>query len=150
MLLNCQNKCVKCATMQTAIRNYNTNTKRVTARYNCSSVTSSIITTMNGNRLKITRISACKCQYICVIFLKIIIGIKMVEKHKTRENQQTIYNCNMCNSTIKITLYFITTRKAAKGIKNIINAVDGQGLANNYDRQIQGQTNFRSTFVMLK
>ena len=72
----------------------------------------------------------------------------MVEKHKTRKNQQTFYKCNMCNNTIKITLYCITTRKAAKVIKNIINAVDG--LANSYDRQIQGQTNFISTFVMLK
>ena len=74
----------------------------------------------------------------------------MVEKHKTRKNQQTFYKCNMCNNTIKITLYCITTRKSAKVIKNIVNAVDGQGLANNYDRQIKGQTNFRSTFVMLK
>ena len=136
--------------MQTKIRNCCTNTNRVTARYNCSSVTSSIITTMNGSRLKITRIFVCKCQYLSVTFSKILIGIKMVEKHKTRKNQQTFYKCNMCNNTIKITLYCITTRKAAKGIKNIINAVDGQGLANNYDRQIQGQTNFRSTFVMLK
>ena len=35
-------------------------------------------------------------------------------------------------------------------MKNINNAVDGRGLANNYDRQIQRRTNFRSTFVMLK
>ena len=56
----------------------------------------------------------------------------------------------MCNNTIKITLYWKTTRKATKEIKNLNNAVDGQGLANNYDRQIQGKTNFRSTFVMLK
>ena len=75
---------------------------------------------------------------------------KMVEKHNTRKNKQTFYKCNMCNNTIKITVYCITTRKAAKRIKNIINVVDGQGLANNYDRQIQRQTNFRSTFVMLK
>ena len=74
----------------------------------------------------------------------------MVEKYKTRKNQQTFYNCNMCNNTIKITLYCITTRKAAKVIKKIVNAVDGPGLANNYDRQIQVQTNFRSTCAMLK
>ena len=61
-----------------------------------------------------------------------------------------MFKCNMCNNIIKITLYCTTTRKAAKWRKNIINAVGGQGLANNYDRQIQGQTNFRSTFVMLK
>ena len=30
------------------------------------------------------------------------------------------------------------------------NVVDEQGLAHNYDRQIQGQTNFISTFVILK
>ena len=47
-------------------------------------------------------------------------------------------------------MYCITTRKDANGIKNIINAVDGQWLANNYDRQIQEETNFRSSFLMLK
>ena len=41
-------------------------------------------------------------------------------------------------------------KKGTKGIKNVINAVDGQGLANNYDRKIQGETKFRSTFVMHK
>ena len=35
-------------------------------------------------------------------------------------------------------------------MKNIIIAVNGQELANNYDRQTQGQTKFISTFVMLK
>ena len=65
----------------------------------------------------------------------------MVEKHNTRKNQQTFYECNMCNNTIKITLYCITKRKSSKVIKNIVNAVDGQGLANNYDRQIQRHTN---------
>ena len=88
--------------------------------------------------------------YLSVTFEKILNDIKIKEKHKTRKNQQTFYKCNMCNNTIKITLYCITTIKAAKGIKNIINAVDGQGLANNYERQIQGQTKLRSTFVMLK
>ena len=43
----------------------------------------------------------------------------------------------------------MTTRKDGREIKNIINAVDGQGLTNNYDGQIQGQTNFKSIFVML-
>ena len=37
--------------------------------------------------------------------------------------------------------YFITTRKAAKWIKNNISAVNGQGLADNYKGQIQGQSN---------
>ena len=105
---------------------------------------------MNGSMLRITRIFLCKCQYLSVTFAKILIGIKLVEKHKTRKNQQIFYKCNMCNNTIKISLYCITTRKAAKGINNIINAVDGHGLAKNYDGQIQGHTNFRSTFVMLK
>ena len=41
-------------------------------------------------------------------------------------------------------------KKVAKGIKNIIIAIDRQGLANNYDRQIQGLINFRSTLDMLK
>ena len=126
--------------MQTKIKNCCTNTNRVTARYNCSSVTCSIITTMNGSRLKITRIFVCKCQYLSVTFVKILIGIKIVEKYKTRKNQQAVYKCNMCNNTIKITLYCITIRKAAKGIENMINAVDLKGVANNYDRKIQGQT----------
>ena len=81
---------------------------------------------------------------------KILIGIKMVEKHKIRKNQQTFYKFNMCNNTIKITLYCITTGKSTKGIKNIINVVDEQELANNYDSQVQEHTNFRRTFVMLK
>ena len=72
------------------------------------------------------------------------------KEHKTRKDQQIFYKCNICNNTINITLYCITTRKAAKKINNVINVVDGQGLANNHDRQIRGQTNFRSTFVMLK
>ena len=44
------------------------------------------------------------------------------------------------------------TKKRKRDLKkkNIINAVCGQGLANNYDKQIQGQTNFRSNLVMLK
>ena len=70
-----------------------------------------------------------------------------------RQDQEIVANickCNMCKNTIKITLFCITTRKAANGIKNIINGVNGQGLANNYDRQIQEQTYFKSTFVMLK
>ena len=83
-------------------------------------------------------------QYLSVTFTK------TVEKHETSKNQQTLYKCNMCNNTIKIASYCITKRKTAKGIKNIIIAVDGQGLANNYDSQIQGQTNFRSTFVIIK
>ena len=74
--------------MQTKIRNCCRNTNRVTARYNGSSVTSSIITTINGSKLKIKRIVVCKCQYLRVTFAKIIIGIKLIEKHKTRKNQK--------------------------------------------------------------
>ena len=64
-------------------------------------VTSLIITTINRSRIKITRIFVCKCQYKIETFAKILIGIKMVEKHKTRKNQQTFYKCNMSNNTIK-------------------------------------------------
>ena len=67
-----------------------------------------------------------------------------------QEESENLFKCNICNNTLKITLYCIATREASKGIKNIIDAVEGQGLANKYDRQIKGQTNFRSTFVMLK
>ena len=105
---------------------------------------------MNGGRIKITKLFLSKCQYLGDTFSKILISIKMVEKHKNRKNQQTFYKCNMCNNAIMITLYCITTRKAAKETRDIINAVDGQGLANNYNRKIQRWTNFRSTFVMLK
>ena len=59
----------------------------------------------------------------------------MVEKHKNRKNQQTFYKRTMCNNAIMITLYCITTRKAAKEKRDIVNAVDGQGLANNYDKK---------------
>ena len=69
----------------------------------------------------------------------------MVEKLKTKKNQQIFDNSNMWNNTIKITFYYITTRKATKGIKNIFNAVDLQGVANNYNRQIQGQKYFCQT-----
>ena len=41
-------------------------------------------------------------------------------------------------------------RKATKGIKNKTNAIDGQGLANNYEGQIKGQINFRITFALPK
>ena len=87
-------------------------------------MTSSVITTMNRSKLKITKIFVFQWQYSSVTFAKIIIGIKMVEKHKTRKNQQTFYKFNMCNYTIKITLYCITTRKASKGINKIINTID--------------------------
>ena len=60
---------------------------------------------MNGSRLKITVIFVCKCQYLSVTFAKIKVRMKMVEKHKTRKNQQTFYKCNMSKNTIKITLY---------------------------------------------
>ena len=82
--------------MKTKIRNFRTNTNK-------SSVTSSNITTMQGSRLKITKIFVCKCQYLSVTFAKILVGIKIVEKHKIKKNQQTFYKCNMFNNTIKIT-----------------------------------------------
>ena len=115
--INSQKYCVTCATMQTKIRNCCTNTNRFTDRYNCSSVTSSIITTMNGSMLKITKIFVCKCLYLRITFAKILIDIKMVEKYMTRKNQQTFYKFSMCNNTIKISLNCITTRKAAKRYK---------------------------------
>ena len=130
-IINCQNSCVTRATMQTKIRNCCTNTNKVTSRYNCSIVTGSIISTMNGSRLNITKIFVCKCQYLSVIFAKILMGMKKIEKNKTRKNQQTFKKCHMCNNTIKITLYCIITRKSAKGIKNITNSVDGQGPGKN-------------------
>ena len=76
----------------------------------------------------------------------------MVEKQKMIKDQKTFYKCNMCNNTIKIIFFFffITTRKTAKWIKSKINAVDGLGLVDNYNRQIQGQSNSRTTCVMLK
>ena len=58
---------------------------------------------------------------------------KNVNGIKETQDQEESANitCNMCNNTIKITLYCITIRKAAKGIESIINAVDVQGVANN-------------------
>ena len=72
---------------------------------------------MSRSRLKITRIFLCKCHYLSVTLAKILIGIKMVNKHKSRKSQQTFYKCIMCKNTIKIILYCIITRKAATGIK---------------------------------
>ena len=69
-----------------------------------------------------------KC-YIC----KNPIGRNMVEKQKMSKNQKTFYKCNMCNNTIKITFLLHNYKKS-----RLINAVDGQGMANNNDRQIQG------------
>ena len=83
-------------------------------------MTSSVITTINGSRVNITRIFVCKCQCLSVTFSKVLIGIKIVEKHKIRKSQQTFYKCNICNNIIKIALYCITKRKAGKGIKNLI------------------------------
>ncbi len=65
------------------------------------------------------------------------------------KNQKAFYKCNMCNNTIKITFLLHNYKKMAIGIKNKFIAVDGQGLANNYDRQIKGQTNLGITFVIL-
>ena len=56
--------------MQTKIRNCCTNTKRVTAIYNCSSVTTLIKITLKGSKLKITQIFVFKCQYLSVTFEK--------------------------------------------------------------------------------
>ena len=56
---------------------------------------------------------------------------KNYRKTPDQEESAKIYKCNMCYNKIKVTLYCITTRKAAKGIKNINNAVDGEGLAYN-------------------
>ena len=54
------------------------------------------------------------------------------------------------NCSYRVLLKSPPRKKAAKGRKNIINAIDGQGLAHNYVGQIQGQTNFKSTFFMHK
>ena len=55
---------------------------------------------------------------------------------------QTFYKCKMCNNTFKITFLLHNYKKSRKRDKEQNNAVDGQGLANNYDGTIQGQTNF--------
>ena len=73
---------------------------------------------------------------------------KIPNYHKnSRETKykHKMFQYKMSNNTIKITFLLhnykksITTRKA-----------DGQGLAINYDRQIQGMTNFRVNFVINK
>ena len=56
--------------MQAKIRIRCTNTKRVTARYNCLSVTSSIKATLKGSRINFKQIFGCKCQYLSVTFAK--------------------------------------------------------------------------------
>ena len=66
------------------------------------------------------------------------------------KDQQTFYKYNMCNRTIKLTFLLHNYKKSCKRDEEQIYAVDGHGLAYNYDRQIKGQTNFRTTLVMLK
>ena len=83
----------------------------------------------------------CTFQYLGVTFANILINVKMVEKHKMSKDQQKFYKCKMCNNTIKITFSQHNYKKSHN-----FNAVDGQGLANNYDRPIKEQTTFRITF----
>ena len=137
--------------MQRKIRNCCTITKRKTARYNCSSVTSSIETTLKRSRLKITQIFVCKWQYFSGTFAKILTGIKMVEKHKIRKNQQTFNKCTMCNNKININLYCITTRRSKKPKRDKeYNWCSVWKMASYQLWQIQVQSNFRSTFVIFK
>ena len=58
----------------------------------------------------------------------------------------------MCNNTIKITVLLYNFKKSCKIYlkKNKIYALHGQGLANNYNRQIQRQNHLTITFCMLK
>ena len=91
-----------------------TNTKRVTARYKCSSVTCAIITKIHRTRLKNTTIFVLKCQYLRVTSAKIIVGITMVEKYKVSKDLQTFYKCNMCNYTIKLLFLLHNLKKRCK------------------------------------
>ena len=80
--VNSQSQCITCATMQTIFRNCCPNTKRVTARFTCLIVSGAIIITLNGYRLKNTRVFVCKCQYLCETIAKILNSIKLVQKNK--------------------------------------------------------------------
>ena len=105
---------------QTKISNFCTNTNRVTAIYNCSSVTCAIITKIHWSRLKNRKIFVLKCQYLRVKSSKTIISITMVEKHKISKYLQTfisvIYAAMQSNSLFSC----IITINAGKGIKNNI------------------------------
>ena len=74
----------------------------------------------------------------------------MVEKQKMSKDQQTFYWCNICNYTIKLAFLLHNYNKSCERDKETNYAVDGHGLANNYERKIQGLTNFKTTFVMVK
>ena len=106
--------------MKTTIMNYNTNTKRVTATHNCSSVICAIITTIHRSRLKNTTIFVFRCQYLSVTFAKILSGIKMEEKHKMSKDQQTFYWCNICNYKIKLAFLLHNYKKSCKRDKEKI------------------------------
>ena len=56
----------------------------------------------------------------------------------------------MCNYKIKLNFLLQKYKKSYKTDKEQNYRVDGHRLAKNYDRQIQGQTNFRTTIVMVK
>ena len=70
--------------------------------------------------LKSTTVFVFKFEHLSVTFAKILIGIKMVQKHKVSKYQQTFYNCSMCKYTIKLTFLLHNYKKGCKSIKNKI------------------------------
>ena len=72
-----------------------------------------MITTINGSRLKNTRIFVCKFQYLSVTFATVLIGIKVVEKHKMSKDQKTFISVT-CATLQSISLFLPSIRKAAK------------------------------------
>ena len=65
----------------------------------------------------------------------------MVELHKMSTDQNVFYNCHMRNTTMNITIIMHNYKRDCKMNEICFFVVDGQGLANNYDIQMQGQTN---------
>ena len=83
-------------------------------------MTCAIITTIHGSKLKNTTIFVFRCQYLSVTFAKIVIDLKMVEKHKMSKDQQTFIGVTFATIQSILLFHCKTTRKVAKGIKNKI------------------------------
>ena len=82
----------------------------------------------------------CKCQYLSVTFAKNTNLHKNGREHNPGRISKYFKNVT-CATVQSRSLVLHNYKKSRKRIKNIVNVVDGKGLANNYDR---------GTVVMLK
>ena len=90
-----------------------------------------------------TRIFICKCQYLIVIFAKVLFGIKLEEKHKMSKYKPTYFKCNMCNNTFKFTFLLHDYKKSQKWDKEQKFAVV-PGSVQVPENRTRGQKSFRT------